>query len=175
LLKLWIPGTKDIENKGLSGDVTLINHNVTLNNNGKIGNCLCFDATGEYLMGSPGPIDSTFDWTFACWMKVNSSHYGCLFSQRAVESSAGIGIFYYKTQWIIDDGVRWRFTPITDIQPDTWYHICVVRKSGVGKYLYVNGTLDSSTDTTGNPTGINPDYFAIGNSQNSATTVNTSN
>lgn len=126
-------------------------------------------------MGSPGPIDSTSDWTFACWMKVNSSHYGCLFSQRAVESSAGIGIFYYKTQWIIDDGVRWRFTPITDIQPDTWYHICVVRKSGVGKYLYVNGTLDSSTDTTGNPTGINPDYFAIGNSQNSATTVNTSN
>jgi hypothetical protein len=67
--------------------------------------------------------------------------------------------------------VRWQFTPKTTISTNRWYHICVIRKKGVGKYLYIDGVLDSSTTTTGTPTIVNTSKYAIGVCQNSASTV----
>lgn len=137
---------------------------MTIDANGKIGGCLKFNNTGN-LIGKPGPLNNdTNDWTFACWMKVNSSHNGCLFSDRTEINTTGVSIFYYRSEWLVDDGVRWQFTPRTAISANTWYHVCVVRKKNVGKYLYINGILDSSTATTGTPTTISTQAFAIGNS-----------
>lgn len=170
MLKVWIPGTADFRDNGLNNS-SITNTGVTIDANGKIGNCLKFNNTGN-LIGRPGPLSNdTNDWTFACWMKVNTVHTGCLFSDRSIVDNTGIAVFYKNTQWIVDDGVRWQFTPQNAIATNTWYHICVVRKKGIGKYLYINGVLDSSTATTETPTIVTTEAFAIGNSQSAPTTV----
>lgn len=170
MLKVWIPGTTDFKDQGLNG-TTITNTGVTIDTAGKLGGCLYFNNTGN-LVGSPGPLsNSTSDWTFACWMKGASfSNSGCLFSERTAVASTGITIFN-GSSWYIDDGARWTITPTTTISVNKWYHICIVRKGGVGKYFYINGVLDSSTVTTGTASSVNTQSFVIGSSQQSSSTV----
>ena len=169
-LQIWLPLNGNLNNNGIA-NTTITSTNTTMSTNGKLGSCLSFNNTG-YLLGSPGVLsNSTNDWTFACWMKVNAVHNGCLFSERTTVANTGITIFYYSSTWMIDDGARWQFTPTNTIATSTWYHVCVVRKKGVGKYLYINGSLDSSTTTTGTPTNVSTTNFSIGSSQQTSTTV----
>lgn len=170
-LQIWLPLTKNSLNYGChSSNVT--ETGVTLNTNGKIGGCYSF-ANSAYLMGTHSFItNTTNEWSFACWMKLNATTTGqTLFSCRTSASASGITVFYYGSQWLIDDGARWQFTPRTTISANRWYHICVIRKKDVGKYLYVDGVLDSSITTTGTPTIVNTSKYAIGVCQNSASTV----
>ena len=171
-LRVWLPLNGDLTNNGLS-NITVTNNGATIDNNGKIGKCYSFDGTNDYMFVSPSFLsNSSTEWSYCCWMKLRSTQYGCLFSDRTSTSLNGLAIFYYGSQWIIDDGVRWQFIPTVALSINTWYHITVVIKRGVGKYLYVNGELDSSTTTTGTPTIVNTARFSIGASMNSATTVN---
>ena len=170
-LQIWLPLTKNSLNYGCHlSNVT--ETGVSLNTNGKIGGCYSF-VNSAYLMGTHSFItNATNEWSFACWMKLNATTTGqTLFSCRTSASEKGITVFYYGSQWLIDDGVRWQFTPKTTITANRWYHVCVVRKKGIGKYLYIDGVLDSSTTTTGTPTIVNPSKYAIGVCQNSASTV----
>ena len=170
-LQIWLPLTKNSLNYGChSSNVT--EAGVTLNANGKIGGCYSF-ANSAYLMGTHSFItNNTNEWSFACWMKLNATTVGqTLFSCRTSIAANGITVVYYGSQWSLDDGVRWQFTPKTTISANRWYHICVVRKKGIGKYLYIDGVLDSSTTTTGTPTIVNTSKYAIGVCQNSASTV----
>lgn len=170
-LLIWLPLTKDLQTYGVQhSEVT--STNAAYNANGKLGGCYSFNGSA-YLMGTHDCINNNIDdWSFACWMKLNATTVGqTLFSCRTSASEKGITVFYYGSQWLIDDGVRWQFTPTITIEKDKWYHVCVVRKKGVGKYLYINGVLDKSTATTGTPTIVNPTLYAIGSSQNSSTTV----
>lgn len=169
-LQIWLPLNKDLSNKGTRDSVVTANNATYNTSNGKLGGCYSFNGSNSYLLGTHNFIsNNTDEWTFACWMRVNNTSPGCLFSCRTVASDAGITVFYYGSQWIVDDGTRWQFTPTVTIAKDTWYHICVVRKKGVGKYLYVNGTLDSSTTSTGTPTLVNTSQYAIGSAQINAT------
>ena len=170
-LQIWLPLTKNSLNYGCHPS-NVTEAGVTLNTNGKIGGCYSF-ANSAYLMGTHSLItNNTNEWSFACWMKLNATTVGqTLFSCRTSAAANGITVFYYGSQWLLDDGVRWQFTPKTTIAANRWYHICVVRKKGIGKYLYIDGILDSSTTTTGTPTIVNTSKYAIGVCQNSASTV----
>ena len=171
-LQIWLPLTKDLRNIGVK-DSNVTSSNATYNSTaGKLGGCYSF-SSGAYLLGTHDFIsNSTGDWTFACWMKLNATTTGqTLFSCRNAAAGTGITVFYYGTQWLLDDGARWQFTPRVTIAANTWYHICVVRKKGVGKYLYVNGVLDSSTTTVGTPTTVNTTCYSIGACQSGETTV----
>ncbi len=170
-LQIWLPLTKNAINKGCHPSNVTVS-NATYNDNGKLGGCYSF-SNSAHLMGTQNIItNNTNDWTFACWMKLNATTTGqTLFSCRTAANANGITIFYYGTQWLIDDGVRWQFTPTNTIVANKWYHVCIVRKKGVGKYLYINGVLDKSTTTTGTPTIVNTSNYAIGVCHNSATTV----
>lgn len=170
-LQIWLPLTKNSLNYGCHPS-NVTETGVTLNTNGKIGGCYSF-ANSAYLMGTHSFItNNTNEWSFACWMKLNATTVGqTLFSCRTSAAANGITVFYYGSQWLLDDGVRWQFTPKITIAANRWYHICVVRKKGVGKYLYIDGVLDSSTTTTGTPTIVNTSKYAIGVCQNSASTV----
>ena len=170
-LQIWLPLTKNAINKGCHPSNVTIS-NATYNANGKLGGCYSFN-NSAYLMGTQSIItNNTNEWSFACWMKLNATTVGqTLFSCRTAANMNGITIFYYGTQWLIDDGTRWQFTPTNTIVANKWYHVCVVRKKGVGKYLYIDGVLDSSTTTTGNQTIVNTTNYAIGVCHNSATTV----
>ena len=170
-LQIWLPLNKDLRNLGTKHS-TVTSTNATLNTNGKLGGCYSFNGSSSYLLGTQDFISNDIgDWSFACWMKINATSAGCLFSCRTSSTYTGITIFYYGSQWLIDDGVRWTLTPTVTIATNTWYHICIVRKKGVGKYLYVNGALDSSTTTTGTPTIISTTNYSIGGSQGTATSV----
>lgn len=171
-LRLWFPFTGDTRNNGLHSS-TVTSSNLTYSNNGKIGKC-CNFTTGSYILGTQSFLtNSTEDWSYCCWMNLTEGTAGqCLFSCRNSINSTGITIFYYSTQWYIDDGARWQFTPTNTIAVNTWYHICVVRKKGVGVYLYVNGELDSSTSVTHTPTDVCTTNFSVGSSQGTATTIN---
>ena len=170
-LQIWLPLTKDLRNLGVKpSEVTA--SNATYNTAGKLGGCYSF-SNGAYLLGTQDFISNkTKDWTFACWMKLNATTAGqTLFSCRSAVAATGITIFYYGTQWLLDDGSRWQFTPNVTIATNKWYHICVVRKTGVGKFLYVDGVLDSSTTNVGTPTTLNETSYAIGACHSGATTV----
>ena len=170
-LQIWLPLTKNAINKGCHPSNVTVS-NATYNDNGKLGGCYSFN-NSAYLMGTQSIItNNTNEWSFACWMKLNATTTGqTLFSCRTSAAGTGITVFYYGSQWIIDDGTRWQFTPTNTIVTNKWYHVCVVRKKGVGKYLYINGVLDKSTTTTGAPTIVNTTNYAIGVCHNSATTV----
>lgn len=171
-LQIWLPLNKDLRNHGVK-DTTVTATNATINDNGKIGKCYSFNGSNSYLLGTHNFIsNNTDEWTFACWMKLNATTTGqTLFSCRTSAAATGFTIFYHGSTWLIDDGTRWQLTPTTTIAANTWYHICVVRKKGVGKYLYVNGVLDSSTSTTGTPTIVNTSLYSIGLCQNGASSV----
>lgn len=170
-LQIWLPLTKNAINKGCHPSNVTVS-NATYNDNGKLGGCYSFN-NSAYLMGTQSIItNNTNEWSFACWMKLNATTTGqTLFSCRTSAAGTGITVFYYGSQWILDDGARWQFTPRVTITANKWYHVCVVRKKGVGKYLYIDGVLDSSTSTTGNPTIVNTTNYAVGVCHNSATTV----
>lgn len=169
-LQVWLPLLGNLENQGLTS-TTLTNTNAVVNANGKIGQCYQFSANA-YLLGTSAPLNNnTEEWSYACWLKLTSTAAGCLLSNRIQTSTAGIAVFYYGSQWLIDDGVRWSFTPVTQLTTGRWYHICVTRKKGVGKCLYIDGVLDSSTTTTGTPTDANTSHYSIGASQTGQTSV----
>lgn len=171
-LLVWLPLNKNLNNYGIKHS-TVTSSNATYNTNGKIGGCYSFNGSNSYLLGTQNSVtNDTEEWSVACWMKLNATTTGqCLFSCRSIGDQRGITLFYYGSTWLFDDGVRWQFTPSTTIAANTWYHICAVRKKGVGKFLYVNGVLDSSTTETGTPTYVCTTNFTIGGSQGSATSA----
>lgn len=169
-LQIWLPLNGNLKNNGCDGG-TVSSVNASTSTSGKIGSCYSFNGSSSYLLGTHSFLsNSTPDWSFACWMKLNSTSAGqCLFSCRTIVDQKGIAVFYYGSTWLIDDGVRWQFTPTVTIVANKWYHVCVVHKKDVGKYLYINGSLDSSTTTTSTPTVASTTNFTIGNSQTSST------
>lgn len=172
-LLIWLPLTKDLQTYGVQhSEVTATG--ATHNANGKLGGCYYFNTTPDYLLGTQNFISNKIeDFTFSCWaMFTVSGGTRTLFSCRTNVDSLGITIFAScGGVWYIDDGVRWQITPTTSININTWYHICIIRKKGVGKYLYINGELDSSTTTTGTPTGVNTVNYAIGACHQNTTTI----
>lgn len=170
-LRIWLPLTGNLNNNGIE-NITISSTDATVNSGGKIGSCYSFDGNSSYLFGTQNFLsNNTEDWTFCCWMKVNNSHNGCLFSCRNSANFNGITVFYYGSQWLIDDGKRWQFTPRITIESNKWYHVCVVRKKGIGKYLYIDGELDTSTTDVGTLTNVSTAYFSIGACQQSPTTI----
>lgn len=170
-LRLWFPFTKNMLNYGESKSNVVTNSNVTLNASGKLGQCGSFNGSSSYLIGTQNFLsNNTSEWSFACWMKLNATTAGqTLFSCRTAVNQNGFTVIYYGTSWIVDDGARWQ--PTASLSKDTWYHICVVYKKGVGKYIYINGALDKSTTTTGTPIIVSTTHYAIGATQNTATTA----
>jgi hypothetical protein len=48
-LQVWLPLNGDLHNQGLNQDLTISNHNATINNNGKIGKCYYFNGNQQWL------------------------------------------------------------------------------------------------------------------------------
>ena len=47
-LRIWLPLNGDLRNQGLN-DISVINSNVSIDNNGKLGKCYRFETSGSYL------------------------------------------------------------------------------------------------------------------------------
>ncbi len=171
-LQLWFPFTKDDLNRGSSNGDIVKHVNIDIVDGGKLGKCCLFDADyGTYMTREQDFLsNSTSDWTLACWIKLNSTRAGqTLFSCRTGVNSTGFTVIYYGTSWIVDDGVRWQ--PSASLSANTWYHVCIIRKKGIGKFIYINGVLDKETTTTGTPTTASSTHYSIGASQSTSSTV----
>ena len=167
-LKIWLPLNGDIKNKG-SGNISITQSPVTVSNSGKIGKSYYFSGTDSFLYGTQDFIDNNIkDWTIACWVKLDSgkTDFQAIFGCSTENTYNNLGVFIKLSgAWVVDDGKRWT-TETKTLNANTWYHLCFVRKAGVGKFIYINGVLDSSTTVTGTPTKISPTNFTIGTSMN---------
>lgn len=171
-LQLWFPFTKDSLNRGSSNGDIVKHVNIDIVDGGKLGKCCFFDSDyGTYMTREQDFLsNNTNDWTLACWIKLDSTRAGqTLFSCRTGVNSTGFTVIYYGTSWIVDDGVRWQ--PSASLSANTWYHVCIIRKKGIGKFIYINGVLDKETTTTGTPTTASSTHYSIGASQSTSSTV----
>ena len=111
-----------------------------------------FDGTGDYLSIAANAAFGfgTGDWTIECWIYMTSmSHYNTIFDTRVgsgtQSGSFSIGIFSGDgtgTLQLFSGGAF--YNPSNTFSSNTWYHIAVVKNSGVTK-LYVNGTGASTS------------------------------
>jgi len=68
-----------------------------------------------------------------------------------VSSVSGYGVQLYKPSSVkINFGSRGNgsLDSTTNITTNTWYHVVCTRESGVGNKIYINGVLDSSSDSS---------------------------
>jgi len=113
---------------------------------------IAFDGTNNYLdFGSSSIFKLTDNFTISCWVK--SSVYG----DRAILGNFGPSSNYSGFNLNIQPSGKFAF--LTGSQPNatylyadntynlnTWYHVTGLRRNGTN-YLYINGVLQSSTNT----------------------------
>jgi len=73
MLKVWFPGTDDMEDYGL-GNTQWVNDNVTISNDGKLGKCLNFNGSNSRL--STTNFNLSNEWSFCFWAKCNNASSG---------------------------------------------------------------------------------------------------
>jgi hypothetical protein len=95
----------------------------------------------------------TNDFTIEGWINVMPGTFGCLITNRTVANSPGSNLFYIGAG--LDNKIQYRTTSggmlltTTSLIPNTWYHLAVVRESGVVS-IFVNGNFEGSMSDTGN-------------------------
>lgn len=169
-LQVWLPLNGDLHNQGLK-NIKPVGNGITLDNNGKIGQCYSFNGSNSISINAVVLPSQTPAWSFTCWFYLSDTTMttaSCFFSERTGTNSTGYTIFIYpKTgKILVDDGMRWEITPQTFTQ-NTWYHLAITRNSS-GKKLYINGELKGSTSTIGNTTTVNTNGCLIGLAQSSS-------
>ncbi len=135
-------------------------------NNCKVGSCLVFNGTNNYIEIDQGNNLLSENMTAAMWIYPTSwTHQTqtALLTSRASVYDGLLFFIYNQGNLHFDwgngsDQFRWN----TGYQPplNTWTHIAIKRDSN-GRYLYVNGTLRSSTSIAGGPTTANT-IFRLG-------------
>ena len=170
-LRVWLPLNGTLENKGISDPTIGLVGTPTVNNSGKIGKCYTFSGSNGISIAQQILPSQTPAWSFACWFSLSnttSTTAACFFSERATANQYGYTVFIYpnNSKMLVDDGTRWTVTPMT-FSAGTWYHLAVTRDS-LGKKIYINGELKSSTTTIGNTTAANVNGCLVGLAQSSS-------
>lgn len=142
-LKIWLPLTGNLENKG-TANIKVENYGTVINSSGKIGECYSFDGVDDYIQlynidTNGWPEISVAFW---CYPVV----FGALFLMRAVTSHRlrinRNGFVFRDTN--NDDLVG---APFVTVPPNnTWTHVVCVYNRGDAK-IYINGELDSHVST----------------------------
>ena len=174
-LRVWLPLTGTLENKGLMPN-TITGTNVTVDANGKIGQCYSFNGSSSYIKLDTAPFDNnTTEMTFACWFKPTITNQTmCLFSNRTEISYAGFAIFMFSgsTKLLFDTGTRLEATLPSKIVVNEWHHLVFTWQRSTGKKeVWVDGVREISSTQTQVPTIANSTNAFIGASQNTSTTV----
>ena len=145
-LQVWLPMTEDLRQQGLSS-IAAINHNATLNTEGKLGSCYYFNGNQQWiqLSNNLGNFYNN-DWSIACWLKptdstrsvIISEYNGTGASNVAIELTAARVVRLY---WAGTPDIN--FTTAGALPLNEWTHFVMTKKERVVK-LYFNGELKQS-------------------------------
>lgn len=157
-LVVWLPLNGDLENQGLS-DAKAINHNATINNNGKIGKC--YQNTASNYITIPVTINVKQSFSLCYWYRIDTwNSWGTTITLNAANgdylgmcphsNGTMIGTNWYETR----NGTN---TPIFDsyhnntIVAGQWNHIVITFNGTNNIKTYINGILVSNGTVRTNP------------------------
>lgn len=155
-LVVWFPLNGSLKNQGLS-DITIVNSNATIDNNGKIGKCYYFN--NSYLRFLD-PIKNTNDeFSIALWFKTtDASAQQCIYNGRTTIGKS-VAIFILGSNIRFDDDNQ--HTDTLTLSSNVWYHlVCTYKKNGK-KCIYLNGIKRLETDASSTLSKTN-NYATIG-------------
>lgn len=156
-LRVWLPLTGTLENKGISGAIATSAGTITVDDGGKIGKCYKIGAApGSIVL----PVNIMQTFTTACsiafWIKINTwnTKYATVFQH----GNAGTAWTAYKfgvmrnndnkLRLAISDGSNNFYTTSTDnLTLGIWYHIVFTYTTGKCA-CYVNGSFVRENTTT---------------------------
>lgn len=118
---------------------------------GKSGNAFVFNGTTSYINYPADLFKFISDFSVSFWYNTSSTSFQSLID--CYSNSGG------KRGWAIQNtGTAINFKTFKDnvtysdlnysISTNTWYHVCLVRKSGTSTKIYLNGTLVASDSIT---------------------------
>ena len=126
-------------------------------------NSVAFPNTSSYLMMSPGISPGTQPFTIELWLKTGSTVKGGSILGNSA-NTGGLSFILDNATTMHTDGFNQSATnftlPIT-LQPNTWYHIALVRDGSNNETVWIDGARSTSGQQTDNrnyystATGIN--------------------
>lgn len=145
---------------------------------GKSGNAFTFNGTTGYVelpnnsMNFPSSSFSVSFWVYLT--NINSANYALVsnfandgINRGWIVGSLTSGKLYFG---IYAPAMQETLTSAT-ISINTWYHVTCVHTLGQPTKTYINGTLDSTSSTSYNPSIITTHYPTIGASKYNSTSV----
>lgn len=178
-LLIWLPLIDNTENQGLA-NINMINHNVTSNTAGKLGNCYQFNGSTAYIN------ENSYDWTkfnvhqftLCCWYKEPSPVASGNSQIIHIGTSSGwnnirIGLLRRTSNgyplFSISDGtnnINYNFAA-TSFSLDVWHHIAVTYDNGK-LTMYLDGQVNKTMTTTIVPVITASHHLGIGGAADGA-------
>ena len=148
---------RDLSGNGNNG--TLVNSPTYSSAN---GGSLVFNHTNYINLGDPASLRfGTGDWSFECWLKINSLSYGGSDAITIASKgySSGFEVFWYGgvlSTWIANTNTSYGIS--SDWAINTWYHIVFSKISGVYT-VYKNANYYSQSSNTSNISATGISWF----------------
>lgn len=168
-LKVWLPLTGTLENKGISVIEFNQTGSPTVNAEGKIGSCYYFDGSSYFISKTNTYLTNMTECSFACWIKntyTGSSYmrvFGVGTHKRAHLDITNTGKLRFFVSKNGTNNTYWGPTGTTDLRDSTWHHICGTFNNKECK-VYVDGICEATVATNDLPT-ITGGQFEIGHIQ----------
>ena len=162
LVSYWTFDKADIKGKTVTdvwGDNDgTINSNPEIVEKGKVHDALSFDGVDDYVNVIPSPLDQNGN-TVEAWFKVNK-HIALLGILETTSDgdikehtpyfllqndNGTLKIYERKASEALAPRMTSKYTAVSSISTDTWYHVVVVRSSS-HEWVYLNGDLKVDID-----------------------------
>ena len=147
---------------------------------GPVGNAFTFNGTTGYVSLPNNTASLTGDFSVSLWVNLTSlTGHQFLFNNANISSAQyrGFAIVKNNTTNLIDvqfynSNTGTDLFSTTAIAANSWYHIVVTRKVGVGTKLYINGSLNNSNTSVMDPNYYASQFCQIGVYKPDASTLN---
>ena len=160
-LKVWISGTTDLKDQGVS-ITNWINHGTSIATNGKLGKCLNFNGSSNYLIDDSNVFNKS-TWTICAWVytKSTSGNQCILCTRKGI--GYGISVFFIGSVLRIDCGTNnanCQWSTSYTVKTNEWFHLCI-QSNGSSVSYYINGNLMETHVITSDVTSYSQ-YTSIG-------------
>ena len=150
-LKVWLPLTGNLENKGLSEGINFTQSSLTYSD-GKIGQCAYFNNIKTNTVTIPN-FNGTKQFSIALWIKLPSSSSSTAWAD-VISFTASNGsttapfrlehvnntLNWYCNGVLTDSGGIGSYTTVNVTNNDIWHHLTITKDSA-NFYLYLDGNL----------------------------------